>query len=69
MDIIPIGDYATIITVDRDDPSIVKAQTVAYGKLSPDEYREFADQAAKTAHLLRVLEEFDFNELPHMEDK
>lgn len=69
LSIIPVATYAQMLILDRDEPNTVKAQTTAYGSLSLDEYREFADQAAKTAHLLRVIEEFDFNKLPHKEEK
>lgn len=69
LSIIPVNDYASMLILDADDPNTVEAQTTAYGRLSLDEYREFADQTAKTAHLLRVIEEFDFDKLPHIEEK
>lgn len=69
LSIIPVATYADMLILDMDEPNTVRAQTTAYGSLSLDEYREFADQTAKTAHLLRVIEEFDFDKLPHKEEK
>lgn len=67
--IIPVATYATELILDRYEPNTVRAQTTAYGSLSLDKYKDFADQAAKTAHLLRVLEEFDFDKLPHEDEE
>lgn len=67
--ITPVANYATDLIIDRYEPNTFRAQTTAYGSLSPDEYKDFADQASKTAHLLRVLEEFDFDKLPHMDEE
>lgn len=69
LSIIPVANYATELILDMDEPNTVRAQTTAYGSLSPDEYSELLDQTAKTACLLRVIETFDFDELPHKEAK
>lgn len=69
INLVPVAMYADIIKIDRFNPNNVKCMTTAYGYLSRDEYKDFADQAAKTAHLLRVLEEFDFDKLPHMDEE
>ena len=69
LSIIPVANYATELTLDRKEPNTVRAQTTAYGSLSLDKYKDFADQVSKTAHLLRVLEEFDFDKLPHEDEE
>lgn len=69
LSIIPVANYATELILDMDEPNTVRAQTTAYGSLSPDEYSKLLDQTAKTAHLLRVIETFDFDKLPHKEAK
>lgn len=69
LSIIPVDTYATELILDRDEPNTVRAQTTAYGSLSPDEYSKLLDQTAKTAHLLRVIETFDFDKLPHKSAK
>lgn len=69
LSIIPVSTYAEMLILDMDEPNTVRAQTTAYGSLSPDEYSKLLDQTAKTAHLLRVIETFDFDKLPHKEAK
>lgn len=69
INLVPVAMYADIIKIDRFNPNNVKCMTTAYGYMSRDEYKDFADQATKTAYLLRVLEEFDFDKLPHMDEE